>query len=141
MIRCTDNSENALTRAALVFALVLCGAGIARAADVSTLDDEILRGSYAPPPSPLPEPAPRFDWSGFYLGAQLGYSSATVNYGDSLQPISDDLTRNLVIGSNIASLFTVGNGTGSHTGYGGFVGYNFPVAEDLYVGAELNYAM
>lgn len=140
MIRCTDNGS-ALPRASLVLALVLCGAGVAHAADVSTLDDEILRGSYAPPPAPLPPPATQVYWGGFYLGGQLGISSATVNYGNSLHGISDDLTKNLAIGSDIASLITVSNGTASHTGFGGFVGYNFPVAEDLYLGAELNYSM
>jgi len=138
--RRTDN-QRALPRAALVLALVLCGAGVARAADVSTLDDEILRGSYVPPPSPLPAPAPRLDWGGFYFGGQLGYSSATVSYGDSLNGISEDLTRNLAIGSDIASLVTLPNDATHHTGFGGFVGYNFPVAEDLYLSAELNYAM
>jgi opacity protein-like surface antigen len=139
MIRCTDNRS--APRAALVLALVLSGAGVARAADVSTLDDEILRGSYAPPPSPLPAPAPRLDWSGFYLGGQLGYSSATVNYGDSLHGILADVTKNLAVGSDVASLITLGNDATHHTGFGGFIGYNFPVAEDLYLGAELNYSM
>jgi opacity protein-like surface antigen len=141
MIRCRTDNQLALPRAALVLALMMCGAGFAHAADVSTLDDEILRGSYAPPPSPLPAPAPRLDWSGFYFGGQLGISSAAVNYGNSLHGISDDLTKNLAIGSDIASLITVSNGTASHTGFGGFVGYNFPVAEDLYLGAELNYSL
>jgi opacity protein-like surface antigen len=136
----TDNPA-ALPRAALVLAFVLCGAGFARAADVSTLDDEILRGSYAPPPAPLPAPAPRLDWGGFYFGGQLGYSSATVNYGDGLHAITNDLTKNLAVGSDIGSLVTLGNDTAHHAGFGGFIGYNFPIDEDLILGAEVNYSM
>jgi outer membrane immunogenic protein len=135
------DSRHALPRAALVLALLLAGAAAARAADVSTLDDEILRGTYAPPLAPLPAPAPRLDWAGFYFGGQLGYSSATLNFGNSLRGIMEDLTKNLAVQSDIASLVTLGSDTAHHTGFGGFIGYNFPVAGDLYVGAELNYSL
>jgi opacity protein-like surface antigen len=79
-------------------------------------------------------------WDGIYFGGQVGYSSANVNYGDSLHSMSEYLLRNLVIADQVSSMTTLPQESVHSRAYGGFIGYNYTLFSNLVVGAELNYS-
>lgn len=110
-----------------------------------------VTGSLRQSPSPFADdfdavPASRpawsslFFWSGFYIGGQFSYSSASGNFSDATQaPIAYSL-RELTLESEFAPSNWPVLGTDSHSaaGFGGFVGYNFTYLQAV-LGVEANY--
>lgn len=96
-------------------------------------DLDILRGS-----EPV-GPAFFTNWSGFYVGGDVGASDATADFSHATQPLVAFVLRNTALEntshpSNLPVL-----GTADHTAlsYGGFVGYNTQW-QDLILGVEAN---
>lgn len=100
------------------------------------LDYGVLRGAdddyYAPPPI--------IDWSGFYVGAHGGYSSASLGFGNSFQTIVGNALRNTVAEAEMsASQLLAPRST--HMGgesYGAFAGFNYQFDEFVF-GFEADY--
>jgi outer membrane immunogenic protein len=107
-------------------ALILLAPAGAVAADMP----DFLRGSFTPSSS---------RWDGFYVGGQLGWSSATVNYSNSLSSLTGYILRDSVLESGVTSLRTMGRESPNHNNYGAFLGYNFQLADQLVLGVEANY--
>ncbi len=92
-------------------------------------DFDILRGT-----------VPTYKWSGFYGGAQGGFSNSTIKFGTAASSQLAFLLRGLAIEQDeqISSWNVMGTHTTSSPGFGGFVGYNMEW-ENLIVGVEANY--
>src|SRR6185369_4729393 len=111
---------------------------IALMSDVSAQEFELptLRGA-----TPyIPEPPVYFRWSGFYGGAQAGFTSGSVSFGDGVGKLVQNAIRFTRVESearpenwlSIPSAFPKGaNG-------GAFVGYNSQW-DDIVLGVEFNY--
>jgi opacity protein-like surface antigen len=116
-------------RAAIIGLASVCIAGSAQAADW-------LRGSVydgAPPPA-------SFRWSGFYVGAQIGYADANFDVNKATQPLVANAVRALLVETEagISGLPNLPSGDARGMTYGGFVGYNAQWG-DVVMGLELNY--
>jgi outer membrane immunogenic protein len=99
-----------------------------------------LRGtdSYVPDaPGPLYQPR----WSGFYVGAQVGYGIASNDFSTSTSDLIAHMLRNSELqNEQVPSDWTVlGKSDTGSTSIGGFIGYNIGW-ECLILGAELNYS-
>ena len=96
---------------------------------------DTLRGSFAPQFS-----TPTYsDWSGVYFGGQLGVSSASVNYADSLSSLTGFILRESLFQDTIPKWQTMGKESVSHFNYGAFLGYNFYQQDQIVLGIEANY--
>jgi high affinity Mn2+ porin len=72
----------------------------------------------------------KFDWSGAYVGAQLGYSAGSPSWS-ATQPGGPELTGSI----DLFHAFNVFNGSGSY--FGGFdAGYNYVLPSHLMLGIE-----
>jgi high affinity Mn2+ porin len=72
----------------------------------------------------------KFDWSGAYVGAQVGYSAGSSSWS-ATQPGGPDLTGSI----DLFHAFNVFDGSGSY--YGGFeAGYNYVLPSHLMLGIE-----
>ena len=110
--------------AAMVFGTV---AG-AHAADMP----DYLRGGLA-------EPTPTRNWDGWYAGGQVGYSSANMDFSQSLVGLTNFIYRDSVL--EVADVTIVGSRQGqppSLPAFGAFVGRNYQW-DDIVVGVEANY--
>lgn len=103
-----------------VVALSLFAIGLGQGALAADLGGSYLRGA-------VYEEAAVPDWSGFYVGGQVGYSNANFDFGDAM--------RNLGI-LHWAAL-TKRDERGAS--FGGFVGYNTQW-DDVVLGVEANYS-
>lgn len=114
----------------LIAALTL--AGTAQGADWS---DNFLRGSFQPKTA-----APAYtNWDGVYFGGQMGWSSAAVDYSNSVQSLTSFVLRDSVLQQEASNLTAIGNETRTHTGFGGFLGYNYQLSDGIVLGGEVNY--
>jgi outer membrane immunogenic protein len=116
---------------ALLTAAVVCDH--ARAADMS--DDDILRGSFAP----QPPPPSALNWSGPYLGGQIGVSSGTANYGNGVSSLTSYILRDSILQDTVSSMTTMGRESATHSNFGAFIGYNFDFGNEIILGVEGNY--
>jgi outer membrane immunogenic protein len=104
----------------------------ATAADLS----DTLRGPFSPDGSP-----PSYtNWTGVYFGAQLGASSANVNYANSLSSLTEFIVRESIFSDTVPKWITMGKESVSHFNYGAFLGYNFYQWDDVVLGFEANYS-
>ena len=97
-------------------------------------DFDVLRGAQPVGPGYFT------NWSGFYVGGQVGFSDANADFKKSTQaPIADELRNTTLESLSTPSLVTM-LGIADHTGmsYGGFIGYNSQW-EDAIIGIEANY--
>jgi outer membrane immunogenic protein len=120
----------------LVVAVALIGfATSALAADYET-DFPTLRGS-----TPyVPAPPRHTNWSGFYGGGQVGYSSTFMDFsraGSGITAFDPNNTFTAPFGS-VASLVNLGTDTHRAPSYGAFVGYNWQF-DEVILGFEANY--
>jgi outer membrane immunogenic protein len=94
-----------------------------------------LRGSFS---SQFSTPS-YADWSGVYFGGQLGVSSATVNYADSLSSLTGFILRESLFEDTIPKWQTMGKESVAHFDYGAFLGYNFYQQDQIVLGMEASY--
>jgi len=110
----------------------------ARAADM-----DVLRGPDVELPLPAPVqtigPATYTRWSGFYLGANIGYANAKGDFSDApISGIAYALRETALLAAFNPSTWPVlGTADNSLMTYGGFIGYNTQW-QDLVVGLELD---
>jgi outer membrane immunogenic protein len=93
-----------------------------------------LRGSEAL----IPTPPTYTRWRGYYAGAGFSYSSASANFGNSVNNLAAFTVRNTVLESVVANLAALSDGTTNGTALGGFFGYNTQW-EGAILGVEVNY--
>jgi hypothetical protein len=112
-----------------------------------SIDGSVLRGSadtyrgepMAGPPRYVPAAPVYRRWEGFYVGGQLGRTSAGIDFGNSTASLTSYLLRNDVVGPHVADWSTLPKGDSNQSTYGGFVGYNFQWDGNLILGVEANY--
>lgn len=109
--------------------------GAAKAADMPNLDDGFLRG----PVGPQFTPPSYMNWGGIYFGGQLGMSSATVDYGNSVSSLTSYILRDSVLQDEVSNLTTMGRESRTHSNYGAFIGYNYQLSDPLIIGLEASY--
>src|SRR6266567_3707980 len=103
----------------LLLAAMMCGAvTAAHAADLSDLP--ILRGSYTEGLSKSNR-----NWDGWYVGGQAGYSSANMDFSQSLTGLTNFIFRDSVLETPTSQLSALGRANPQATGFGGFVGRNW----------------
>jgi hypothetical protein len=93
----------------------------------------------AGPPRYVPAAPVYRRWEGFYVGGQLGRTSAGIDFGNSTASLTSYLLRNDVVGPHVADWSTLPKGDSNQSTYGGFVGYNFQWDGNLILGVEANY--
>lgn len=114
---------------------------ICAALAVLTLAPPALAADLGILPSSQPVgPANFTRWSGFYVGGQLGYGDANVDFSGATQPlVAFSLRETTLESSNFVSTWPVlGSGSNDAVGYGGFIGYNTQW-QDVILGLEGNY--
>jgi outer membrane immunogenic protein len=105
---------------------------------------DYLRGSsYEAPPL-------AYNWSGVYVGGQVGYANGAINFGRALGPLAGGLARQSFLerteaqiaageeGARISDWLALPRTGVNSPSYGGFVGYNTQWGEAVF-GVELNY--
>jgi opacity protein-like surface antigen len=116
-------------RRLLLAAMMFGAASGARAADMP----DFLRGSLAPSLS-----TPTRNWDGWYAGGQVGYSSASMDFSNSLVGLTNYIYRDSVLETPTSQLSALGKVNAQGTGFGAFVGRNYQW-DDLVFGIEANY--
>lgn len=124
-------SSRALRPALTALAFVL----LAQSAVAADMDDSLLRGSFAPQ-SFTPSYA---KWDGVYFGGQLGWSSGTADYSNTLSPLTGFILRESIFENTVPNWPTMGRESVTHFNYGAFIGYNFYQLDQLVLGIEANY--
>lgn len=133
MISPSSSSRRPFARlaGAAVAVLIAAVCGRARAAD---LDDSWLRGSFAP----VVERPVR--WDGVLLGATIGRSNMSANFGNATSSEIAYILRNSTLESEQepSSWTTLPKTVTNSNQYGGFLGYNWQW-DDLVLGADIAY--
>jgi outer membrane immunogenic protein len=115
-------------RRLLLAAMMFGAASGAQAADMP----DFLRGS-------LPATSgPTRNWSGWYAGGQVGYSSANMDFSQSLVGLTNFIFRDSVLETPTSQLSTLSKANPVASGFGAFVGRNYQW-DDLVFGVEANY--
>jgi len=116
-------------RRLLLAAMMFGAASCARAADMP----DFLRGS-------LPaEQTPTRNWDGWYAGGQVGYSSANMDFSQSVVGLTNFIYRDSVLAQPTSQLSALGKANPQGTGFGAFVGRNWQF-DDIVLGVEANYS-
>jgi outer membrane immunogenic protein len=112
-----------------VLAAMMFGAAAgAQAADMP----DFLRGSFPASSSPTR------NWEGWYAGGQVGYSSSSMDFSQSLTGLTNYIFRDTVLETPTSQLSTLSKASPVASGFGAFVGRNYQW-EDLVFGVEANY--
>lgn len=115
----------------LLAAMMFGAASGAQAADMPDLP--VLRGSF---PAGL-STATR-NWDGWYAGGQVGYSSANMDFAQSVVGLTNTIFRNSVLQQPTSQLSLLNKASVQSTGFGAFVGRNYQY-DDLVFSLEANY--
>jgi len=100
------------------FLLVAAVFGLASGAQAADMPD-FLRGS-------LPASnTPTRNWDGWYVGGQIGYSSADIDFGHTTETLTNFMLRNSVLQAPIQQWSLFSKNHAQATGFGGFVGRNY----------------
>jgi len=128
-------------RRLLLAAMTVGAVQSAQAADMPDLP--FLRGG-------ISAASPRANWSGAYVGGQVSYGSADMDFGQATQDLMERLLNHTAFENNtstsndpasdtrVSRWRMLGETTMQNSGIGGFVGYNFQM-DDTIFGVELNY--
>jgi opacity protein-like surface antigen len=101
----------------------------AQAADMP----DFLRGS-------LPASStPTRNWDGWYAGGDVAYSSASIDFSQSLVGLTNSIFRSSVLQQPTSTFSTLGKANTQGTGFGGFVGRNYQW-DDVVLSVEANYS-
>ena len=114
------------------FLLTAVVVGLASGASAADLPD-YLRGSIPPTLSTTTR-----NWDGWYVGGQIGYSSANMDFSQSVVGLTNTIFRNSVLQQPTSQLSLLNKANVQGTGFGGFVGRNYQW-DDLVFGVEANY--
>jgi len=115
--------------------------GMASSALAADYDLPILRGSSQPPaPVVTVGPATFTRWSGFYVGGDVGYNNANVDFTSATAPLITLALQGTLVEQQFtpSQLQAIGRGSSSALGGGAFLGYNTQW-QDLILGVEANY--
>ncbi len=110
---------------------------IASISNASAGEYPILRGSS----NLVPDTPTYFNWSGFYVGGQVGYGTSGMDFADASQPLIAFSLRELAL-ENVAhpsEWQVLGKANTKGGSAGAFVGYNTRF-DDVVVGLDLNYS-
>jgi opacity protein-like surface antigen len=114
----------------LLLAAVMFGAASgAQAADMP----DFLRGSI-----PAVVSTPTRNWDGWYVGGQIGYTSADMDFSHAPQSLTNFTLRNSVLQDPVSQWQLLSRNHAQATGFGAFVGRNYQW-DDLVFGIEANY--
>jgi outer membrane immunogenic protein len=114
----------------LLLAAVMFGAASgAQAADMP----DFLRGSISSGPV-----TPTRNWDGWYVGGQIGYTSADMDFSHAPQSLTNFTLRNSVLQDPVSQWQLLSRNHTQATGFGAFVGRNYQW-DDLVFGIEANY--
>jgi outer membrane immunogenic protein len=111
-------------------AMMLGAASGARAADLP--DFPPLRGSEGLSASTR-------NWDGWYAGGQVGYSSSSMDFSQSLVGLTNFIYRDSVLEQPTSQISALTKANVQGTGFGAFVGRNYQW-DDLVFGVEANYS-
>jgi outer membrane immunogenic protein len=112
----------------LVLAAVTFGAvSGAQAADMP----DFLRGSIATAPVTR-------NWDGWYVGGQVGYTSADIDFSHAPKTLTNFMLGNSVLQEPVSQWAALSENHAQATGFGAFVGRNYQ-SDDLVFGIEANY--
>jgi opacity protein-like surface antigen len=115
-------------------ASVAAAAQSAQAADLPDLSDmPVLRGGITDGLS-----RSSVNWQGAYIGGQVGYSSANMDFSNATQSLTAYMLQNLSYQGEVSGFTLLGKTSPSGIGFGGFVGYNAQW-DDAVLGIEANY--
>lgn len=107
--------------------------GMVHGAAASDYRMPVLRGSLFDQP-------PQFDWSGYYVGGHIGYSSAPIDFGQSGSSLIANILRNTLIENEFSpSTWVSPEGHGNGTPFGLFVGHNWQ-SDDIVFGLDMIYS-
>jgi outer membrane immunogenic protein len=122
----------------LLMTLLAMVPGAARPALAADLD--ILRGGVPVAPVTTVGPALFTRWSGFYVGGDVSFNNANVDFGTATAPLVEFALQDTVVQQQFqpSQLQLLGKGADSAFGGGVFLGYNTQW-QDLVVGVEANY--
>ena len=115
----------------LLAAVMFGAASGAQAADLPDLP--ILRGSF-----PEGLSTSTRNWDGWYAGGQIGYTSSSMDFSQSLVGLTNFIYRDSVLEQPTSQLSALSKVNPPGTGFGAFVGRNYQW-EDLVFGVEANY--
>lgn len=117
------------------FVLATAMVGMAFGAQAADLPDlPILRGSLS---SGSLSTQTR-NWDGIYVGGQLGYASAEMDFSHSVRSLTNFILRNSVLQAPVEQWALLSKNHAQASGFGAFVGRNWQW-DDLVFGAEVNY--
>ncbi|WP_029583411.1 outer membrane protein [Bradyrhizobium sp. URHD0069] len=94
---------------------------------------DFLRGSFPGGPSTATR-----NWDGWYVGGQVGYTSAETDFGRSIVGLTNHLFRNSVLQQPTAEWSVLNKTHTQNTNFGAFVGRNYQW-DDLVFSVEANY--
>jgi outer membrane immunogenic protein len=114
-------------RRLLLAAVVFGAASAAHAADMP----DFLRGSIA-------APSVTRNWDGWYVGGQVGYTSADMDFSHATKTLTNFMLRNSVLQEPVSLWSALSKNHAQATGFGAFVGRNYQW-DDLVFGVEANY--
>jgi opacity protein-like surface antigen len=121
----------------LFVAAALCGlVSHANAADYEIPDLPTLRGS-----SPFVPAPPTFTrWSGVYVGAQVGFGDAHMDFAGSTQQLVAFMLRELALENeqHVSTWQVLGARDSAHSSIGGFAGFNSQW-DDVILGFDVHY--
>jgi len=82
--------------------------------------------------------APTRNWDGWYAGGDVSYSSAAVDFSQSLVGLTNSIFRNSTLEQPTSELSALNKTNTQGTGFGAFVGRNWQW-DDIVLGVEANY--
>jgi outer membrane immunogenic protein len=117
-----------------VRSILIVAFGALSLAQAAAADLPVLRGPI------VGELAPAYNWGGGYGGAQVGFSTASINLNQNVGTLVADMLRLTTIQQdfNISSWPVLGRPNPVGGSFGGFVGYNWQW-QDAVTGFEINY--
>jgi opacity protein-like surface antigen len=80
----------------------------------------------------------RVNWDGFYVGGQIGYESANMDFSRSLSGLSNSIFRSTVLVGLTSQMSVLTPNSAQGNSFGAFVGRNWQW-DDIVVGVEANY--
>jgi opacity protein-like surface antigen len=117
------------------FLLVAAMVGSVSAADAADMPDlPILRGGFTDGLSKTTR-----SWDGWYAGGDVGYSSASVDFSQSIVGLTNFIFRDSVLQQPTANWSLMKKTTTQGANFGGFVGRNWQWY-DAILGLEVNYS-